>query len=94
VLSGLPHQDPEHKKEPFRVSVSQIKEVVPGAYTPALQRKMFGHKQALPECSFAIFFRRADETELSLEAKSSEEASRWLTALDELIRLSSAASGF
>ena len=39
--------------------LTAIKEIVPGACTPQLQRKMFGHKQAAPECSFGVYFRSA-----------------------------------
>eukprot|EP00455_Lapot_gusevi_P038125 TRINITY_DN4272_c0_g1_i12.p1 TRINITY_DN4272_c0_g1~~TRINITY_DN4272_c0_g1_i12.p1 ORF type:complete len:607 (-),score=227.76 TRINITY_DN4272_c0_g1_i12:104-1924(-) len=86
-FEALIWEDPSKKKEPQRTPLSWIREVVPGACTPQLQRKVFGHKQAVPECSFAIFFKNADEKPLNLEAQSAEQAAKWISAVELLIRL-------
>jgi len=55
ALTSLAIQDPTGKKAPHAVPIQAIKEVRPGACTHQLKRKMFNHKQAVPERSLAVF---------------------------------------
>lgn len=85
-FDALIMDDPQKNKEPHRMPISSIREVCAGACTPQLQRKMFGHTQAVPEKSFAIFFRAADDYPVSLEATNQQEASKWINAIVQLIK--------
>jgi hypothetical protein len=62
-----------------------IKEIRPGAATPALlKKKLIGGAMADPERSFAVFDVRQPGWALSVEADSPAEASKWVNALQAL----------
>ena len=88
-VDALILEDPEKKKDPLRISVQDIKECMPGACTSALQSKVFGSKQAVPESSFAIYFKRLDNKPLSLEADTNEKSLKWINGINKLLDLSS-----
>jgi hypothetical protein len=90
-LDAFIMEDPEKKKDPQRIMLSEVKEVLPGACTSALQHKVFGSKQASPECSFAIYFRRLDEKPLSFEFESNDKAIKWINGVNKILDLVSAA---
>jgi hypothetical protein len=88
-VDALILEDPERKKDPLRIPVQDIKEAMPGACTSALQHKVFGSKQAVPEASFAIYFKRLDNKPLSIEADTNEKSLKWINGINKLLDLSS-----